>query len=138
MGNFQVELEDVRTGLAKLQEETQDLELQKGALQVEGDRERIMIMERVESLSQRYLGGLEEVKADVFNVKFHCRDRIQEFENQWNEFRKQKPEGSNFASKQVIKKHHTKPQHFKLRFVHFQSVPRYIIICAFLELKHSS
>lgn len=109
VSNLQGELENVRTGLAKLQEETQDLERQKATLQVEGGRERIMIMERVESLSQRYLGGLEEVKADVFNVKFHCRDRIQELENQWNEHRKQKPEGSNFASKQVGQKHQRKP-----------------------------
>ncbi|KAG0629748.1 hypothetical protein M758_1G127100 [Ceratodon purpureus] len=99
---IKAELENVRTGLAKFQEETQELEQQRGILQVEVGRERIMIMEKVESLSQRYLGGLEEVKADLFSVKFHCRDRIQEFENQWNAFRKLKPEGSNFASKQML------------------------------------
>jgi len=98
---LQAELENIRTGFVKFQEETQDLQRQNVTLQVEGGRDRKMIMERVESLSQRYLGGLEEVRGDVFNVKFNCRDRIQEFENQWNEFRAQQPEKSNFASKQV-------------------------------------
>ena len=112
-----MELENVQAGLAKLQEETQELERQKETLQVEGGRDRIMIMERVESLSQRYMGGLEEVRADVFNVKYNCRDRIQEFENRWNEFRNQKPEGSNFASKQVSQNHYGKTYHKSLNIL---------------------
>jgi len=34
--------------------------------------ERLLIMERVESLSQLYLDGLEEVRNNVFNIKFTC------------------------------------------------------------------
>lgn len=64
-----------------MQEETKDLERQKEALQG-GGRERILITERVESLSQRFLGRLEEVREDVLNVKFECRDRLRECENQ--------------------------------------------------------
>lgn len=103
---MQLEIENIRIGLAKLQEETQGLELHKGTSQIEGGRERLLIMERVESLSQLYLSGLEEVRADVYNVKFNCRDRIQDFENQWKEFRKQQPDGSTVASKQVSRNHY--------------------------------
>lgn len=98
MSNLQADLEVIRTGFVKFQEETQDLQRQTATLQGEGGRERKLIMEKVESLSQRYLGGLAEVRGDVYNVKFNCRDRIQEFESQWNELKTQLPELSNLAS----------------------------------------
>lgn len=73
---------------------------------MEGGRERMLIMERVESLSQLYLGGLEEVRSDVFNVKFSCRDRADELESQWNEFKRHQEnsseEGSSSVPRQVI------------------------------------
>jgi hypothetical protein len=46
-------------------------------------------MEKVESLSHLYLGGLEEVRADVFNVKLRCRDRVDKLEDQWKKFQQQ-------------------------------------------------
>ncbi|CAK9226697.1 unnamed protein product [Sphagnum troendelagicum] len=49
-------------------------------------------MEKVESLSHLYLGGLEEVRADVFNVKLRCRDRVDKLEDQWKEFQQQQQE----------------------------------------------
>jgi len=49
-------------------------------------------MEKVESLSHLYLGGLEEVRADVFNVKLRCFDRIDKLEDQWKEFQQQQQE----------------------------------------------
>lgn len=51
-------------------------------------RER-SIMERVESLSQMYLGGLEEVRSDLYSVKRSCRDRINAIEAQWSDLQKQ-------------------------------------------------
>lgn len=101
-----MELGNIRSELAKLQEEIKDMERQKGASQIEGGRERVLIMERVESLSQLYLGGLEGLRADFCDVKFNCRDRIQEFENKWKEFQKHQPEESTFATKQVNESHH--------------------------------
>ncbi len=56
---------------------------------MEGVRERLLIMEKVESLSHLYLGGLEEVRADVFNVKLKCHDCIDKLEDQWKEFQQQ-------------------------------------------------
>jgi len=70
-----VELENVRKLVAKMQEDSEKLERERGSRRVEGVRERLFIMEKVESLSHLYLGGLEEVRADVFNVKLRCRDR---------------------------------------------------------------
>nr|PNR43483.1 hypothetical protein PHYPA_015864 [Physcomitrium patens] len=99
---IEVELGNIRSELAKLQEEIKDMERQKGASQIEGGRERVLIMERVESLSQLYLGGLEGLRADFCDVKFNCRDRIQEFENKWKEFQKHQPEESTFATKQML------------------------------------
>ncbi len=59
---------------------------------MEGVRERLLIMDKVESLSQLYLGGLEEVRADVFNVKLRCHDRVDKLEDQWKEFQQQQQE----------------------------------------------
>jgi hypothetical protein len=55
-------------------------------MRVEGVQEKLLIMEKVESLSHLYLGGLEEVRADVFNVKLRCHDRVDKLEDQWKEF----------------------------------------------------
>jgi hypothetical protein len=65
------------------------LERVKGNRRVEGVRERLLIMEKVESLSHLYLGGLEEVHADVFIVKLRCRDHVDKLEDQWKEFQQQ-------------------------------------------------
>lgn len=74
--------------MEKMQDDTEEMERERGTAQMEGVRERVLIMERVESLSQLYLGGLEEVRTDVYNVKFSCRDRVDELESQWSEFRR--------------------------------------------------
>ncbi len=58
---FQVELESVRKLVAKMQEDSEELERERGNRQVEGVRGKIFIMEKVESMSHLYLGGLEEV-----------------------------------------------------------------------------
>ncbi len=58
---FQVELESVRKLAAKMQEDSEELEKERGSRRVEGVRERLFIMEKVESLLHLYLGGLEEV-----------------------------------------------------------------------------
>jgi hypothetical protein len=57
-----VELENVRKLAAKMQEDNEELERERGSRQVEGVWERLFIMEKVESLSHLYLGGLEEVR----------------------------------------------------------------------------
>jgi len=43
-----------------MQEDNEELEREWGSKRVEGVRERLFIMEKVESLSHLYLGGLEE------------------------------------------------------------------------------
>lgn len=83
MGFCQVEMGDLRTRLGKVQDETEELEREKEMTLVEGARERLLIMERVESLSQLYLGGLEEVRQDLGHVKFGFSERVEEIENQW-------------------------------------------------------
>jgi len=87
-----VELESVRKLAARIQEDSEELERERGSRQVEGVRERLLSMEKVESLSHLYLGGLEEVFADVFNVKLRCRDRVDKLEDQWKEFQQQQQE----------------------------------------------
>ncbi len=57
-----MELENVRKLAAKMQEDNEELERERGSRQVEGVWERLFIMEKVESLSHLYLGGLEEVR----------------------------------------------------------------------------
>jgi hypothetical protein len=57
-----VELENVRKLVAKMQEDNEELERERGSRRMEGVRERLFIMEKVESLSHMYLGGLEEVR----------------------------------------------------------------------------
>jgi len=81
-----VELENVRKLAPRMQEDNEELERERGSRRVEGVRERLLIMEKVESLSHLYLGGLEEVRVNVFNVKLSCRDRIDKLEDQWKEF----------------------------------------------------
>jgi hypothetical protein len=87
-----VELESVRKLAVRMQEDSEELERQRGNRRVEGVRERFLIMKKVESLSHLYLGGLEEVRADVFNVKLRCRDRVNKLEDQWKEFQQQQQE----------------------------------------------
>jgi hypothetical protein len=57
-----VELESVRKLAAKMQEDSEELERERGNRRVEGVQERLFIMEKVESLLHLYLGGLEEVR----------------------------------------------------------------------------
>ncbi|KAH8969226.1 hypothetical protein BDL97_02G023000 [Sphagnum fallax] len=57
-----VELDSVRKLAAKMQEDSKELERERGSKRVEGVREKLFIMEKVESLSHLYLGGLEEVR----------------------------------------------------------------------------
>jgi len=54
---------------------------------MEGMQERMLIMERVESLSKIYLGGLEEIRSNVSNIKINCRDRVDELESRLAEFK---------------------------------------------------
>jgi hypothetical protein len=86
---LQMEIENVRRLVEKMQEDNADLERERAIIQMEGVRERMLIMERVESLSQLYLGGLEEVRSNVSNVKTSCRDRVDDLEGQWSEFKHQ-------------------------------------------------
>jgi hypothetical protein len=87
-----VELESVRKLAARMQEDSEELERERGNRRMEGVRERLLIMEKVESLSHLYLGGLEEVCADVFNVKLRCCDCVDKLEDQWKEFQQQQQE----------------------------------------------
>ncbi len=57
-----MELESVRKLAAKMQEDSEELERERGSRRVEGVQERLFIMEKVESLSHLYLRGLEEVR----------------------------------------------------------------------------
>ncbi|MCO5569805.1 hypothetical protein L7F22_023519 [Adiantum nelumboides] len=45
-----------------------------------GSRERMLIMEKVEGISQLYLGGLEEVRSVLLSFKLECVDRMGELE----------------------------------------------------------
>ncbi len=85
-----MELESVRKLATRMQEDSEELERERGSRRVEGVRERLM--EKVESLLHLYLGGLEEVRADVFNVKLRCRDRVDKLEDQWKKFQQQQQE----------------------------------------------
>ncbi|KAG0553581.1 hypothetical protein KC19_12G022600 [Ceratodon purpureus] len=85
---LKVELGELRTRLGKVQDETEELEREKEMTLVDGTRERLLIMERVENLSQLYLGGLEEVRQDLSHVKFGCSERIEEIESQWNDLKR--------------------------------------------------
>lgn len=89
-----------------MQDETEELEREKEMTLVEGARERLLIMERVESLSQLYLGGLEEVRQDLGHVKFSCSERVEEIETQLNDFKRNPgitcEEGSPLLPRQVI------------------------------------
>ncbi len=101
----QVEIENLQKLVEKMQEETEELEKERGISQIEGVRERLLIMERVEGLSQLYLGGLEEVRNDVFNVKITSRDRLDEIESQWSEYKRHQEnsseDGPSSGSRQV-------------------------------------
>lgn len=105
LGFLQVELGDLRTKLGKVQDETEELEREREMTLVEGARERLLIMERVENLSQLYLGGLEEMRQDVSQVKSGCSERVEDIESQWNDFRRKQgilcEEGSAFLPRQV-------------------------------------
>ncbi len=57
-----MELESVIKLVAKMQEDSEELERERGSRRVEGVRERLFIMEKMDSLSHLYLGGLEEVR----------------------------------------------------------------------------
>jgi hypothetical protein len=81
-----MELENVRKLAEKMQEDTEELERERGTSHVVGVQERLLRMEKVESLSHLYLGGLEEVHADLFNVKLSCHDHIDKLEEQWKQF----------------------------------------------------
>ena len=83
-----MEIENIRRLVEKAQEDNAELERSRSVAHIEGIRERMLIMERVESLSQLYLGGLEEIRSNVSNIKISCRDRVDELEGQWNEFRR--------------------------------------------------
>jgi hypothetical protein len=81
-----MELENVRKLAEKMQEDTEELERERGTPHVVGVQERLLRMEKVESLSHPYLGGLEEVHADLFNVKLSHHDHIDKLEEQWKQF----------------------------------------------------
>ncbi|EFJ16180.1 hypothetical protein SELMODRAFT_422245 [Selaginella moellendorffii] len=53
----------------------------------EASQEKMLIMDRVENLSKLYLGGLDEVRMDVLNVKIKCQDKVEELEDQLREFK---------------------------------------------------
>ena len=97
---------ELRTRLGKVHDEIEELEREKEMTLVEGARERLLIMERVESLSQLYLGGLEEVRQDLGHVKFGCSERVEEIESQWNDIKRNQgmscEEGSSLLPRQVI------------------------------------
>jgi hypothetical protein len=71
-----------------MQEDSEELERERGSKRMEGVQERLFIMEKVESLSHLYLGGLEEVRVNVFNVKLSCRGHVDKLEDQWKEFQR--------------------------------------------------
>ncbi|CAM6034206.1 unnamed protein product [Sphagnum compactum] len=80
-----MELENVRKLAEMMQEDTEELERERGMSHVLGVQERLLRMENVESLSHLYPGGLEEVHADLFNVKLSCHDHIDKLEEQWKQ-----------------------------------------------------
>jgi len=102
---YQVELGDLRTRLGKVQDETEESEREREMALVAGARERLLIIEKVENLSQLFLGGLEEMRQDVSHVKLGCSERVEDLESQWNDFRRDRgilcDEGNAFLSRQV-------------------------------------
>eukprot|EP01018_Ginkgo_biloba_P009853 Gb_21080 [translate_table: standard] len=73
--------------LEGLKQAKEELEKTQGSSKFEGARERMLIMEKVESLSQLFLGGLEEVRTDLLNMKLNTQDRLGDIEKQWGDYR---------------------------------------------------
>ncbi|KAI5084502.1 hypothetical protein GOP47_0000671 [Adiantum capillus-veneris] len=74
------EVEAVRRG-------NEEFEMLRGGAK-DGNRDRAL-MERIEKLSQLYLGGLEEVRRDLTSMRIACDDRLEELESQWGEVKQQ-------------------------------------------------
>ncbi|KAH7373475.1 hypothetical protein KP509_17G058800 [Ceratopteris richardii] len=54
----------------------------------DGNRDKAL-MERLEKLSQLYLGGLEEVRQDLKIMKTDCDEKLHDLESQWEKLRQQ-------------------------------------------------
>lgn len=85
---LQVELGDLRTRLGKVQDETKGMAGEKEMALAEGTREWLLIMERIECLSQLYLGGLEDVRQDMCDVNHSCNKRVDKVESQWDSLKR--------------------------------------------------
>eukprot|EP01018_Ginkgo_biloba_P036334 Gb_26687 [translate_table: standard] len=55
---------------------------------LDSTQERNLIMQKMESLSQLYLGGLEEVRTDLLEVKVTCNDRFEEQNKRYEELQR--------------------------------------------------
>ncbi|KAH7296642.1 hypothetical protein KP509_26G032200 [Ceratopteris richardii] len=69
-----------------MKRETEEYEMLRNAK--DGNRDKAL-MEKVDKLSQLYLGGLEEIRLDLKNMKAACDNRIDELESQWGELKRQ-------------------------------------------------
>ncbi|KAJ7567292.1 hypothetical protein O6H91_02G141300 [Diphasiastrum complanatum] len=65
-----------------------ECEKEKECFKLEGAQDSMLIIEKVESLSQLYLGGLEEVRNNALNVKVNLFDRLDELENRLEDYQK--------------------------------------------------
>ncbi|MCO5564567.1 hypothetical protein L7F22_018231 [Adiantum nelumboides] len=102
--DIELEVEHIRSSLEKVKAEEQSMKTvldrvmeyeelgRKGAEDNsdnnESARERMLIMEKIEGISQLYLGGLEEVRSELLSFKLECVDRMGELEGHCAEIAK--------------------------------------------------
>ncbi|KAI5072493.1 hypothetical protein GOP47_0012599 [Adiantum capillus-veneris] len=102
--DIELEVEHIRLSLERVKAEEQSMktvldrvmeceELGRKKVEDNGDnnesaRERMLIMEKVEGISQFYLGGLEEVRSELLSFKLECVDRMGELEGHCAEIAK--------------------------------------------------
>lgn len=85
--DMKIEVENMQKFVKKFLKDKAHLEKTWNVANTQGTQERVLIMERVENLSQLYLGGLEEIRSNVSHLNIECRHRMDELEGQWMEFK---------------------------------------------------
>eukprot|EP01018_Ginkgo_biloba_P016909 Gb_32370 [translate_table: standard] len=88
--------------LEALKQAKEELEKSQGSSKFELTREKMLIMEKVENLSQLYLSGLEEVRSDLLIVKLSTQDRLGELENEWEEYKQKQASTSSLSLRELV------------------------------------
>ncbi|KAH7352794.1 hypothetical protein KP509_19G064700 [Ceratopteris richardii] len=83
---IKVEGQDVKAVLDKVIE-AEDLRKKKAEDDNANIRERLLVIEKVESFSQQYSCGLEDIRSELLNFKLECQTHMEELELQHTELR---------------------------------------------------